>query len=295
MILNDRSAKITLLIFDVKEVIFVSEFAPKFYKNFKCIADRCRHNCCIGWEIDIDTETLLKYQSDDGVMKNVSLCGTPHFVLVKDDRCPFLRDDNLCEIIKRHGEGHLCQICQDHPRFRSSFDSRTEIGIGLTCEAAARLILDNDFSLEILTDNDESKINNDDETEFFEYRDEIFAQNLENFKSVLPDITVSELAKIFKDLERLDVSWDKVLDALHNRHEKIAETNPTEPFATRLFHYFVFRHLHETGLKFCVLCAYFVSCLDGDIYENARMFSSEIEYSDENIELILEKVIDCDE
>ena len=22
-------------------------FAPKYYKNFVCIADRCRHSCCI--------------------------------------------------------------------------------------------------------------------------------------------------------------------------------------------------------------------------------------------------------
>ncbi len=295
MILKDASAKITLLTFNGEEVMFVSEFAPKFYKNFTCIADKCRHNCCIGWEIDIDAETLGKYQSNDGIMKNVSLCDTPHFVLGKDDRCPFLDKDNLCEIIKRHGEGHLCQICRDHPRFRSFFDSRTEIGVGLTCEAAAKLILDNNFSLEILTDDGESEINSDDEAQFFEYRDKVFAQNLENFKHLLPDVTVSQLAKVFRNLERLDVSWDKVLDMLDDRHEKIAETDPTEPFATRLFHYFVFRHLHETGLEFCVLCAYFVGCLNGDVYENARMFSSEIEYSDENIELILEKVIDCNE
>ena len=25
---------------------------PSYYKDFKCIADKCRHSCCIGWEID---------------------------------------------------------------------------------------------------------------------------------------------------------------------------------------------------------------------------------------------------
>ena len=33
-------------------------FAPSYYKKFKCIADKCHHNCCIGWEIDIDDEAL---------------------------------------------------------------------------------------------------------------------------------------------------------------------------------------------------------------------------------------------
>ena len=28
--------------------------APNYYPAFRCIADKCRHSCCIGWEIDID-------------------------------------------------------------------------------------------------------------------------------------------------------------------------------------------------------------------------------------------------
>ena len=38
-------------------------FAPKYYEDFSCIADKCRHSCCIGWEIDIDPETLAKYSA----------------------------------------------------------------------------------------------------------------------------------------------------------------------------------------------------------------------------------------
>lgn len=38
-------------------------YAPEYYKNFKCIADKCEHSCCIGWEIDIDEETLKKYEN----------------------------------------------------------------------------------------------------------------------------------------------------------------------------------------------------------------------------------------
>ena len=35
---------------------------PNYYKDFLCIADKCRHSCCIGWEIDIDEETLEFYE-----------------------------------------------------------------------------------------------------------------------------------------------------------------------------------------------------------------------------------------
>ena len=38
-------------------------FAPEYYNEFKCIADRCTHSCCIGWEIDVDGDTVEKYES----------------------------------------------------------------------------------------------------------------------------------------------------------------------------------------------------------------------------------------
>ena len=75
---------------------------PSFYDDFKCIASRCKDNCCIGWEIDVDQPTLEKYKFHPEIMQKISLDGTPHFVLGERDRCPFLQKDNLCEIIKSH-------------------------------------------------------------------------------------------------------------------------------------------------------------------------------------------------
>lgn len=40
--------------------------APDYYPQFRCIADKCRHSCCIGWEIDIDTDTREKYRRVPG-------------------------------------------------------------------------------------------------------------------------------------------------------------------------------------------------------------------------------------
>lgn len=266
-------------------------FAPTYYKDFKCIADKCRHNCCIGWEIDIDEATLRRYRNDDGIMNKVSLIYTPHFVLGEDERCPFLGNDNLCEIIKQHGEGYLCQICRDHPRFYNEFDSRTEVGIGLTCEAAARLIIDNDLFIEEIAQDEELSYSSVEEKDFFEQRDEIFQSRPSDYKYLLPNIMVAELARLFKELERLDPEWDDVLDRHLDRYDKIHQTDVDTQEATRLFHYFVFRHLHKYGLPFCVLCTYFILSLDGDIYEIARQFSSEIEYSDQNIDALIEEVL----
>ena len=119
---------------------------PDYYKDFRCIADKCEHNCCIGWEIDIDEDTLDFYKSHDGMLKDrfkscIDYSDTPHFILDKNERCPFLNDNNLCNIITHLGEEHICEICTQHPRFHNELPDRIESGLGLCCEEACRLIL----------------------------------------------------------------------------------------------------------------------------------------------------------
>ena len=122
------------------------EFKPSYYDSFSCIANKCKHNCCIGWEIDIDADTLEKYANcstafGKRLQENISLNGDAHFILSESERCPFLNKDNLCDIIINMGDDALCQICSDHPRFVNEFSDREEIGIGMCCEEAARIIL----------------------------------------------------------------------------------------------------------------------------------------------------------
>ncbi len=30
----------------------MNTYAPDYYTEFKCIADKCTHSCCVGWEIN---------------------------------------------------------------------------------------------------------------------------------------------------------------------------------------------------------------------------------------------------
>jgi len=41
----------------------MKEIFPNYYDKFTCIAGACKHNCCIGWEIDIDESTMELYES----------------------------------------------------------------------------------------------------------------------------------------------------------------------------------------------------------------------------------------
>ena len=120
-------------------------YAPKYYKNFRCIADKCDHSCCVGWEIDIDDSTLRKYESLEGrygdvIRNSISVEGIPHFKLCEGDRCPHLDERGLCKIIMSSGEDYLCDICREHPRFYN-YTSVAEMGIGMSCREAARVIL----------------------------------------------------------------------------------------------------------------------------------------------------------
>ena len=97
-------------------------FAPLYYNDFKCIADKCTHSCCIGWEIDIDEDTLRTYEESVGkyhelIRASIDYTDTPHFKLFANDRCAHLDDRGLCKIITECGENFLCDICREHPRF----------------------------------------------------------------------------------------------------------------------------------------------------------------------------------
>ena len=119
---------------------------PFYYDKFRCIADKCKDNCCIGWEIDIDDTTAQKYRKVTGnfgkrLIENIDFSEHPCFILGENERCPFLNDRNLCDIITELGENCLCQICDDHPRYYEWFGNVKEGGIGMCCEAAAEIIL----------------------------------------------------------------------------------------------------------------------------------------------------------
>ena len=134
-------------------------YAPRYYKDFKCIADRCRHSCCVGWEIGIDSDTLKKYETltneyGKEIIKTVDCTDVPHFRLSSGDRCPHLDEQGLCRIITNVGEDYLCDICREHPRFYNDTAKGKAVGLGLSCEEAARIILSSDGLTNMVTDQE---------------------------------------------------------------------------------------------------------------------------------------------
>lgn len=296
---------------------------PDYYTKFKCIADRCRHSCCVGWEIDIDEDTLSFYHSigsdfGNDIISCIDMSETPHFRLGDNERCPFLDERNLCRIISVLGEDALCDICADHPRFRNFFDSRTEMGLGLCCEAAAEIILKNQESVRFITlEDDGNEFIPDDEAEFFALREDITASLQDrsmsfderiscidaHFGTELPKMSTRQLADIFSALERLDPEWDRFLDIL--RCSDQCRRALSDTVREQLMIYFIWRHLAESlydgllreRLAFCMLSVRLIDILTAlsgeDAAEIARMYSAEIEYSEENMQILLDIIGRC--
>lgn len=291
---------------------------PDYYPMFRCAAERCQHNCCIGWEIDIDKETLKRYDHVKGPLGDRLRRGIVRgsdgacFRLDEQEQCPFLNDKGLCDIIMELSEDYLCQICGDHPRFRSFYNGVEEIGLGLCCEAAARLILTREEPMVLieLQNTGEVTEQSTDECSFFEMRNCMFISlqdrslNVEaRMRKVEASVglTCSKwssdvLADIFRQLEILSSSWEARLMALSDSPKRMValpETN--ELFYEQFLCYLVYRHLQlcleEWDVQECVilisLMAHMIAALPADgteeLLELARQLSSEVEYSDENL------------
>ncbi len=239
----------------------------------------------------------------------------------ENERCPFLNSKNLCEIIINHGEGKLCDICTMHPRFRNFYESRTEIGIGLCCEAAAEIILSKTdvTTLEEIGYDAEEAYEDEHENVFLGIRDEIFKtitnrsislikrvkKLISDYSVKIPETDMSGWAELYLSLERLDSTWTNELDILKNADITSKSSLPDEPFE-QLLVYFIYRHLPESmyDLRFSERIAFSVisvmiiytlcAAQDGDmknLADIARMYSAEIEYSEENINKLLEFII----
>ena len=116
---------------------------PHYYKQFRCIADKCPDTCCAGWQIMIDNRSLKKYSKVKGGFGNRLQNGIDwkvHAFLQQGGRCEFLNEDNLCDIYKECGANMLCRTCQNYPRHTEEFEGLREISLSLSCPAICRFL-----------------------------------------------------------------------------------------------------------------------------------------------------------
>ncbi len=306
---------------------------PSYYNSFKCLAGACKNSCCIGWEIDIDEKTLSKYKNVPGdfgkrLKNNIDFTSqTPCFKLDGLERCPFLNESGLCDIILTLGEDSICNICTDHPRFRNFFSERTEIGLGLCCEACADTILSNKETVRLIEEDDLETSCKTTEYEqiFLNFRNRIFDLLQDRSRTIderveamlsacgssLPDKTMDEWTEVFSSLEQLNPAWGELLKGL--KCAELSDLNfsfgdDINTAFEQLLVYFTYRHLWDAydndRLPACAafialsymflrsLAALKENCSIAYLTDICRLYSCEIEYSEDNMSTLFD-LLEC--
>lgn len=298
----------------------MKEAVPNYYHKFRCIADKCKHNCCIGWEIDIDDDTMMLYENLNtplGEKIRANIEGSiPHFRLSDGDRCPMLLENGLCEIIAEYGEDAICDICYLHPRFKNFYSDFTETGLGLACEEVARIVLFEKEKFSVKIPDDVKLIEK--EKDFFAKRKEILDILTDRSICIYDRLSClaekfgqkfqfsqDELIEKYKSLEILDSAWLDEIDKINGIKFDggIFRIDEYQIVFEQLAVYFIFRHLScgiedgtfEKPVKFALISCYLIGALfecnmpitKEKMVDIVRMYSSEIEYALENTEGIM--------
>ena len=263
---------------------------PDFYADFACRAADCRHSCCKGWEIDVDEAALRRYAAVEGdlgqdLRRNIYQDDDgAHFLLREDERCPFLRDDGLCRLICDLGEESLCEICALHPRFFTDVGADTLCGLGLSCEAVCDLLLNNDEPLCVVSEAGE--------------RMTVpallgLSGDALRFDGALPS---AAYLRRMGETEPIDERWPVELSDLC-RCLKELKTLPTGARYDRMLQYILLRQLDRMGetplerlIGYARDSTAFVAAQDacfGTDAEHLRRWSEQIEYSTENVDILL--------
>lgn len=150
---------------------------PTFYKNFKCIAGDCHDSCCQGWEVDADSDSLEYYKTLDNsleIKKRIDSVLSKDefdntiFTLAPKKRCPFLNDENLCDMHIAIGGEHTPYTCRTFPRFIYDFGATREIGISFSCLVASDMMYNTEsFDFETDINSDLPTLNDIDAEKYF--------------------------------------------------------------------------------------------------------------------------------
>ncbi len=295
------------------------------FNGFKCIVGKCNHNCCIGWDIDIDKKSLKKYKKikgEDGEKVKQSVDFENSCFIKKDNRCAFLNSENLCELIIRRGESSLCQVCRDHPRYRNYFSDHIEMGYGICCEVARDLVIEYDGVIkeEVIKKGFSLKRKSKFEKEIIKYKQKIFEilERDERFYEKLIEILnyigvkrenifLFNYKEFLMQMEILNKEYENALLFLDEKIDIKEEYNHSKSLENLLY-YFIHRNVSgaidfldiKSRIVFSLISVLIIENISKNqakteddflkkLKDNAREYSAEIEYSENNVNRFLDK------
>ncbi len=309
---------------------------PEFFEEFKCKASECRNTCCKGWEIDIDPISLNRYLNYEGEfgkkMKDSITFQDEEFCFKTDEdgRCPFLREDGLCEIIIEKGEDELSDICALHPRFFFDYKDISCSGFGMACEVISDKIvsdLKNDDLMFILEEENEGNLRQEGITlkeihEFYIKQDDslnaaIFCFSFLDYISTKGIFKEESIYEIISLIEPIDDQWVEELNAIKDVTFDINDVKEDTSLLSalnRIYQYIFFRSMgscydeerdqlvmeryngldHFAAYSTELIYLLYMANKDRDggysLSDAARRWSAQIEYASETVQELLKNV-----
>ena len=122
---------------------------PFYYDDFNCIANKCIDSCCIGWNVYIDKNIYKKYKKVRGVFGKKlsnSINRIKHNgndlsygkIKLKNNICPMMNEEKLCDVYINLGEEYLCNTCKVYPRNINKYGEIYEKNLTMSCPEVAR-------------------------------------------------------------------------------------------------------------------------------------------------------------
>lgn len=214
---------------------------PDYYDRFFCKGNKCKRNCCEGWTLEIDSDTYDYYNAVPGEFGDRLRACTEEMLVYDDEedkvfcleingRCPFLNDENLCDIVLNLGEESLCEICATYPRASYEYGDTLELFLTPSCEEACRLMFENMEGIEFIEEESEYEKESRYEDEMYLLEEEL-GKDYEKIRDKCIKIIWGEngFDEGFKELKEyiLDVQKE-VNESDENPDKKIYFTDPEE-------------------------------------------------------------------
>ena len=262
----------------------------------------------------MDERTLARYRAlpaEQGskILQSIEENGDgAHFRLCADERCPHLNEKGLCRIICALGEGYLCDICREHPRFYNEVGGVWEGGLGLACEEAARLVLSaENYDEFVMIEDGNGEFTPETVGEFnaFAYRAALYADlkmghapfalrlgEIEKVHGLGVALSREAHAELFEGLEYLNEAHRALFVGAYA--DEFSPCGVLAQSCERFFAYQIYRHASAAAdlSEFAVAVSFaatltrlfYVLASTGDepYAEYARVISEELEYSEDN-------------
>lgn len=216
----------------------------------------------------------------------------------------------------------MCQVCRDHPRFKSFFNDRIELGLGFCCEAAAKIILSFEDKIALIPVKDDGTVQENDfsQKNILAFREKVLSllqdrnipigdridSLLTECKASVLDKDFSKIIKRFLSLERLNKSWTKRLKGASKNFTKRTDEK-LSLYAEQFLVNSIYRHLSDAEDTMSVRARAIACVLSwwviNSIIENekgisvdlltltadiVREFSAEVEYSQKNLDKLFD-------